>query len=79
MYSMYGICEHVETVAIISIEPAGERVQIRPQTGDGQLARLDLVELHSVPVFWIRIHMIRIRIRIQIQHFWLNTDPEPGF
>ncbi len=58
--------------SIISIEPAGERVQVRPQTGDGQPARLDLVELNSVPVFWIRIHLIRIRI----QHFGLNTDPD---
>ncbi len=27
------------------------------------------------PVFWIRIHLIRIRIK----HFRLNTDPDPGF
>ncbi len=30
----------------------------------------------SIPVVVrIRIHLIRIRI----QHFWLNTDPDPGF
>ncbi len=28
-----------------------------------------------VPEFRNRIHFIRIRI----QHFWLNTDPDPGF
>jgi hypothetical protein len=27
------------------------------------------------PVFRIRIHLIRIRV----QHFKLNTDPDPGF
>jgi hypothetical protein len=42
LYTVW-ICLLVETVAIISIEPAGERVQVRPQTGDGQPARLDLV------------------------------------
>jgi hypothetical protein len=29
----------------------------------------------NVSVFRIRIHLIRIRI----QHFRLNTDPDPGF
>jgi hypothetical protein len=26
-----------------------------------------------------RIHLMRILIRIRIQHFRLNTDPDPGF
>ncbi len=30
---------------------------------------------YFVPVFRIRIHLISIRI----QHFRLNTDPDPGF
>ncbi len=33
--------------------------------------------LPKIPRFRIRIHLIRIRIRIQ--HFRLNTDPDPGF
>ncbi len=31
--------------------------------------------LKNSPVFWIRVHCVRIRI----QHFRLNTDLDPGF
>ncbi len=45
------------------------------------LALRELFQLRSafLPVFWIRIHLLRIRIRILIKHFtfWLNCDLDP--
>jgi hypothetical protein len=43
---------------------------------EGRDSRDGTGRFHSDPVFRIRIHFIRIRIRIQ--HLLLNTDPDPG-
>jgi hypothetical protein len=38
-----------------------------------------ILKMSFLSGFRIRIHLIRIRFRIRIQHFRLNTDPDPGF
>jgi hypothetical protein len=51
-----------------------ERYQGQNYTSSGQPSSVFSSGIH-LPVFRIRIHLIRIRI----QHFRLNTDPEPWF
>jgi hypothetical protein len=46
------------------------------QSVPGELSQDQVRPLTQIPELWIHIHVIRIWIRIQ--HFRLNTDPDPG-
>jgi hypothetical protein len=62
--------------------PTGSNQDGSSAAGVGGRRVVEVLKGTLSAVFWIRIHLIRIRIRIhliwiRIHHFRLNTDPDP--
>ncbi len=63
-----------DTMRGVDTKKLEKEQQLRQKKQD---KKVQIIAFFWIAVFRIRINLIRIRIRIQ--HFWLNTGPDTGF